>query len=858
MGGLLEREVALRSLHAVLATAGQGRGSVAVVSGEPGIGKSVLLDRFAGLVTNRARVLVGMCDDLTTPRPLGPFLDIAQQVGGTPPRVPVAGRSPGEVAALVLGELDRTSSPTLLAIEDVHWADQASIDVITLIGRRIAEHPAVLLLTLRPGELEPADPLRATLDAVRRSITLHLELAPLSRRAVRQLAGERGEQIYELSQGNPFFVTELLEHGDAPPARSLATAVLGRVSRLDPTARELLELLCLVPGRVSTQLLDLLDPSWAVTLEQAERRGLLRIDTAHVRFRHELTRDAVGSGLTSGRRRLLHRRIAEALVRLDADPAEVVHQAEAAGMTELAASHALPAGLQAAGHGAHREAYTHLRRATRGAEERLGPRERLELYEELARAAWLTGRLEEASSTVTQAIVLARRLDDHACSGRAAALRARLHWFRGDGAAAWRDATDAVHDLEARGPSPELARAYAQAAELSMLCSRTAAASRWGRHAMELADDDDATRTRALSAIAGSRLQLDPGAATELIEVVELAREAGEVEQVVFSLVTLAYLQQLWLQPATARDHAVRARTCAEEHELDGMAAFIRAFLVWLELREGRPQAVADLPLPSTTQGPDTTSSMPGLLARMVLAELAVRTGAAGAAERLDEVAAALDRTRELVLIAPVLGLQVEQALVDDTPLPRERFSQLAAIVGPEPLQEGCAAAHVAAWAAVCGVSTGFRGRAPAPLEAMIAGRWQEAAEGFAAVGWRHDRALLLSLLATPEALHESLELARSRGAAPLARRVTQRLRALGLRVPRGPRSSTQTNPSQLTDRQLEVLHHLRAGRSNADIAASLHLSPRTVEHHVAGILAKLGAASRVEAVARAAERGIT
>ena len=858
MGELLEREVPLRLLHDALEAAEQGRGSVAVVSGEPGIGKSVLVDRCAARVADRARVLIGICDDLTTPRPLGPFLDIAQQLGGTPPRVPVAGRSPGEVAALLLEELGRTSPPTLLAVEDVHWADQASIDVITLIGRRIAEHPAVLLLTLRPGELEPADPLRATLDAVRRSTTLHLELAPLSRRAVQQLAGERGDRIYELSQGNPFFVSELLEHGEGPPARSLATAILGRVSRLEPAARELLELLCLVPGRVSTELLDLLDPSWAATLEQAERRRLLRIEARHVRFRHELTRDAIADTLTSGRRRQLHRRIAEALVELDADPAKVVHHAEAAGMVELAASHALPAGLQAAAHGAHREAYAHLRRATRGAEERLDPQERLTLYEELARTAWLTGRLEEASSTASRAIVLARQLDDHARSGRCAAFRARLHWFRGDGAAAWRDTTDAVRDLEARGPSPDLARASAQAAELSMLCSRTAAAASWGQRAIELVDDDDATRARALSAIAGSHLQLDPEAGHELIDVAKVAGEAGEVEQVVFSLVTLAYLQQLWVLPETARANAVQARTCAEEYELDGMAAFIRAFLVWLELREGRPQAVAHLPLPATTQGPDTTTAISELLARTVLAELAVRTGAADAGERLDQLAAALDRTQQLVLIAPVLGLQVEQALIDDTPLPHERFSEIAAIVGPEPLQEGCGAAHVAAWATVCGRSTGFRGRAPAPLEAMIAGRWQEAADAFGAVGWRHDRALLLSLLDAPEALHESLELARSLGAAPLARRVARRMRALGMPVPRGPRASTRANPSQLTDRQLEVLHHLCAGRSNADIARDLHLSPRTVEHHVAGILTKLGAASRVQAVARAAERGIT
>lgn len=856
-GELLERELPLRSLTAALDAAGQGQGAVVVVSGEPGIGKSTLVSGFAAGVADRARVLVGLCDELTTPRPLGAFRDIAAQLPETAAQRLAEDHPPGEIAGLLVEELRQAPSPTVLVIEDVHWADQATIDVVTVVGRRITALPVLLVLTVRLGELEPDDPLRAALDAVRRSTTLHVELAPLTRAAVEHLAGAEAERIYELSQGNPFFVAELLEHGADPPPPSLANAVLGRVARLEPATRSLLELLSVVPGRVTTEVLDHLEPRWAVAAEPAERRRLLRVDARHVRFRHELTRAAIRSSLPWGRRRQLHRRILEAILHLGADPADVVHHAAAAGAVELAATYALPAGREAAASGAHREALAHLRRAAEGAEDRLEPRERVTLYEDLARSAWLTGELEEALEAASRAIRLADALDDHTTRGRCASLRAHLHWFRGDGAAAWRDTDDAVRSLEATGPSADLARAYAQAAELSMLVSRLDDASRWGHRALLLAGDDAAVTSRALTAIGGALLQLDTEDTTVIVDAVDTARDTGEMEQVVFSLVTLAFVQLLWVRPGDARSHAVQARAYAADEGFDGMTAFIDALLAWLDLREGRPEAAASRTLPRTGRREDAVSSIAEQQARLVLAELAVRTGADDARTRLDDAAASADRTRKLVHLAPVLELQVEQALTDDAPLPRELFQHLTDTVGPQPLASGCGAAHVAAWAAVCGETTGFQGKAPPPHEAMLAGDWRAAADAFGAVGWQHDRALLLSLLEAPDALEESLAIARSLGAAPLERRVRRRMRSLGLSVPRGPRASTQANPAQLTDRQLDVLRHVAMGRTNGQVAELLSISPRTVEHHVAGILAKLQVPSRAAAVARAAELGL-
>jgi DNA-binding NarL/FixJ family response regulator len=136
----------------------------------------------------------------------------------------------------------------------------------------------------------------------------------------------------------------------------------------------------------------------------------------------------------------------------------------------------------------------------------------------------------------------------------------------------------------------------------------------------------------------------------------------------------------------------------------------------------------------------------------------------------------------------------------------------------------------------------------------MFVGDWRGAADAFGDIGWRYDRGLMLSLLDDEPALTEAVAIARDLGAQPLLSRAAGRLRELGLRVPQGPRQATRANPAGLTTRQLDVLNLLGEGLTNAQIAERLVVSPRTVEHHVAAVLTKLGARTRREAGRRAAE----
>src|SRR4051812_35070645 len=191
---LLERDGALEALAGARADAARGDGRVVFVTGEPGIGKTSLVTRFVRDLDPGSRVLFGTCDDLSIPRPLGPLRDLVGSVSEPLEQALSAGAASHELQSLLIAELELPPRPTVLVVEDVHWADDATLDSITVLGRRIGSLPALVVLTFRGGEA--ADPLRAAVGGIRAEDSLYLELGPLSEGAVFSLAGAGAETVY--------------------------------------------------------------------------------------------------------------------------------------------------------------------------------------------------------------------------------------------------------------------------------------------------------------------------------------------------------------------------------------------------------------------------------------------------------------------------------------------------------------------------------------------------------------------------------------------------------------------------------------------------------------------------------------
>src|SRR5581483_2220631 len=298
VSSLLERSRELAVLADLFASVEEtGRGRLVLVAGEAGIGKTALLDAFcAGLDADRT--LLGACEPLHTARPLAPLLDIAAETGGALAALVERGAGPSAVLAGLLEEL-RRRPPSVVVLEDLHWADEATLDVLSLLARRIATAPALVAVTYRDTELERHHPLRVALGHLPPPTTLRLTLAPLSAGAVQKLARPDGadpDELFHRTAGNPFYVTEALAGGGGPVPDSVRDAVLARAARLGDGARALLDAVAIAPSHAELWLLEALAGGDLSGLEECLASGMLRTGRSTVAFRHEIARVAVEDG----------------------------------------------------------------------------------------------------------------------------------------------------------------------------------------------------------------------------------------------------------------------------------------------------------------------------------------------------------------------------------------------------------------------------------------------------------------------------------------------------------------------------------------------------------------------------------
>lgn len=849
---LLERESALTALAGAYAAAERGDGAVVVVSGEPGIGKTALVTSFLTSLPGETKVLLGTSDDLSIARPLGPFSDLVGSVSAALEEAILGGAPPQELHPLLIAELAPRSRTTVLVLEDLHWADEATLDAVTFLARRLASLHAMLILTLRAGEVAPEHPLNALLGDVAAVNPTFVDLAPLSADAVAVLAGENGADVFAATGGNPFYVTELLAARDADevPA-SVAHKVVGRTSRLDEPSRRLVELIAVVPRRVPTPLLDRVFPEWPYAAAEPERRHLLDVRPRYVGFRHELARAAVHAAIPAAMRRRLHAEILEGLLELRADPAEIVHHAEAAGEESIVADHALAAARRAAWLGSKREAHAHYRRALDFLD-RLPLVNRATVLEEAGEIAYHRNRLPEALAAFEQASEIWRDLDRPEALGRCTRVLSRLHWFFGDGARSRELVARAVEILEPLGDSHELGCAYSAFAQLSNVAGDLTTARAWADRALEVGTrvGSEEVRVHALVTLASCDIAADPTDIAPLREARALADAARDWHEAARATGNLGHILLGWGLPREAAPYVDDAVAHAAEHEVRNMQSYAEVTRAWLRLRAGEWAEAEQVATAEAAHGRSVSS----LLARTVLAELALRRGDPDVDERLRRLEAEAERAGDLQRIVPVLELMTERALLEGSRPPRDRLRD---VIAGSP-DEGRWVMRLYAIAALAGVEAPTEGLPESSPYTLVARReWRAAADAFGANGWEYDRALMLVRVGSPEALREALEIARRLGAEPLARHATQRLRELGARVPRGPYGAARENRAGLTARQLEVLQLVVGGRTNAEIADELVVSLRTAEHHVAAVLAKLGASSRREAARRADDLGL-
>ena len=860
---LLEREPVLKGLLEAFADARDGRGGVVLVPGEAGVGKTVVLRRFCDEVRTLARVLWGNCDALFTPRPLGPFADIARATGDRFLDLVEGHAKPHAVGGWLLEEL-ASAGPSVVILEDVHWADEATLDVLRIVGRRIESVPAVLVLSYRDDELDRSHPLRSVLGELpSRGFVRRLGVSCLSREGVSTLAEPAGvdpDELYERTGGNPFFVTEVLGAGVTDLPDTIRDAVLARTARLDGPARALLDAVAIFPRQAELWLLEAVASAASSHLEACLRTGVLRSAQDAIAFRHELARLVVEESIAPDQALALHR---SALVALAEPPfgkpdlSRLAHHAEAAADCEAVLVYAPRAAGEASQLGAHREAASHYARALRHAEE-LPPRELADLLERRSRECYLTDEADEAIDALQRAAACYRAIGDRRKEGETLAALGNILWCPGRGDEARRTAREAVDLLEQLPPGRELALAYATLSFVQETASDGAAAWRSVNRALELAEalGDDDVRCHVLCAMGWRELSRDPVHALATIErAAALAQERGLVE-----LVSNMYLARATAAVSRGRDDLAWAfdegLAYAREvgDELDEL--YLLATRACFELNRGRwAEAVESAQL---VLGRRWVSTMPRTLALTVLARVRARRGDPNVLPLLEEARALAEPTGELPRIAPVAIAAAEAAWLNgDSTAAREATEDALALAVRVGARHEIASLQ--AWRKRAGTEEPPHPSAAAGADRLeLVGDFDAAAAAWTEAGRPYEAALALADTASEAGLRRSLQILTDLGARATAATVTRRLRALGARdIPRGPRPTTRRNPAELTARELEILQLLGEGLPNATIARRLYLSQRTIENHVSAILRKLNAHDRAEAVTTARRHGV-
>jgi len=852
----LERAAVLGRLAAAVRDARSGRGTTVLLTGEAGIGKTSVVRAFRASA-GPVRVLVGSCDDLLTQRAFGPLRDATAGTGG-----PLA-------AALETCEADgvfeaaraELATPTMLVVEDLHWADDATLDVLAHLARRIATLPAVLLLTFRDG----AAHLHRWLGTLAGASPVRLPLRPLSPAAVADLAagsGWDGTDLHALTGGNPFYVTEVLATGGTEVPATVTDAVLARTALLDEHGRATVEQLAVIPGVAEYDLVERLltdggdedgDASCADradALAEAERHGILEERAEGLAFRHELARRAVEASLPALRRGALHRGVLAALLADDRhDPARIVHHALWARDAGAIRTFAPWAGREAAAAGSHREALAHFTAAARHADALPGP-ERARLADDHAWELYNANRFAEAVAAGERAVELYAEAGDAVALGQAQVRLSRHYYMAGDTARAETTVRRAVEVLEPTGVTGPMAYA--------------------------------ATYHGAVLALAG-----DPQAAPTLRRAGALARDAGRSDLVELglnyqstALPDLSDANRVGLMRESLKlalrhghyEHAARGYTNLGEllyrfAMFDELAecvaeglAFTRDRGFWshahnldvhrclLLMRRGdwadAEAGLAELAGRADSAGMLTVYDQPPL------ARLQARRGSPDAGKLLRQSWVHGQRQGSLIGLGYPGTALAEWAWLNDEPdvaaAVRDTWRRHAGRPGAAPMW-----AEILRYCAQAGLPAEPFDGCPEPWAAGLRGDWRAAAEGWARLGDPYEQALELADSGESEPTLAALRLLDDLGATAAAVIVRRRLKGLGLRtVPRGPAMSTRSHPAGLTARQADVLELIAQGLTNAEIAEKLVLSVRTVDHHVSAILGKLGVPSRRHAAA--------
>jgi DNA-binding CsgD family transcriptional regulator len=860
---LLERDTVLAELDRCRRAATRGCGRVVLLRGEAGVGKTTVIARFIAGLGQRARVVRGWCDALSTPRPLGPLIDMLADLSGAQAagvRAAIAAGDAEAIYARLVGMFG-DGNVWVCVIEDLHWADGATLDLLRFLARRIEALPVLLVVSYRDDEIDPQHPLPVLLgDLATTAAVTRIALEPLSAAAVAVLAagsGVNADALYRLTGGNPFFVTEILAAGpDAlgdgglPP--SVSEAVGGRLARLSAAGRDTAQAVAVCGPRASPALVEAVCPGAAVALAECLDAGVLVAEADTVGFRHELARRATAEKIPDHQRRLWHKRALTVLAEPPIDPntlAAVAFHADQAGDTDAVIHFVPAAAARASVLGANREA-AELYALVLSHADTIPDEQKVRWLEQHAFSSYLSGVAEASVRSLRDAITLRHTLGDRLGEGDDLRWLSRMLFPLGRTAEAIQAGRASLRLLENLGPSAQLAWSLVNMAEQAAFGYDPAAADYAARAitlGTQLGEPAMVIRARCCAALA-TVLRTDTGWDELEVGWCDAMAMEGQAELAGTIGAFICWIAALHRDLDRAERKIAEAAPFCREQDLGGFASLVTGADALLGLSRAdwvRAAACAE----DVLTGP-ALSPLSRFLPLITLALIAARR-ARPVGSLLDEALAAAEPD-DFFRSGAVWAARAEVAWLagdDDTARSEAQAGLAVAPDHADPWLVG----HLRRWVHLAGGDPPepIIGDPATPYHLEIRGEWQAAADAWTRRGCPYDAAIA-QLGGDIGAVQAALGTFRRLGARTAARRAQQRLAQLRGHNPDLRRKDTSTDPHGLTKRQRDVLELLTAGHSDTEIAAALHISPKTANTHVCAIMAKLGVHNRTQAAAYA------
>jgi DNA-binding CsgD family transcriptional regulator len=863
---LLERGSYLDDLAAHYHQVEKGSGHTIFLIGEAGIGKTSLVNHFAQTIESTADIYSGACDSLFTPRPLGPLLDIADQIGQDFSELLRSEKDRSLIFAALIQKLASMERPVVMIFEDIHWADEATIDLIKFLARRIHRYKCLFLLTYRDGEIHAGHPLANIFGELPSDNFSKVAIQGFSREVVDHLTAEKGytsgEQVYALTGGNPFYVLEILASYSPGIPERVKDSILTVFHTRPSETKALWEFLSILrTSRIDLSIAKRIESDFAHCIDSCIASGVIVSRPGYLSFKHELFRLAIEESLAPSRRKTLHRKMLDLMLEVPADSrdiAQLVHHARYADDRDLVAKIAPEAARDAAAVGAHIEAsklYLTAIEYTDKQDPVLA-----ELYERHAYECYLTYQIKQAIASQEHALRIWQDRKVRLKEGDALRFLSGLWSFEGNPEKAIALAQQAIEVLENGFPTRERAMAYSNFSQICMFGNQQENALHWSNKAIELASnmEDNEILSHALNNLGTVLLQIpafEKQGEENLNRSLALALEHGFHEHVARGYASLASSFVLLRRYDKAMAVIDAGEKYCEERDLDSWKNYIVSCMAQLLLETGRWDEAEGI----AKRLENDPNHHVRIRSCITLARIDIRRG------QFDNGARLIAKAKEIAIptkeghrIIPVMVTELERCWISGEPAPLDEVRTAESTL----LSDKNGSYHYSEfvyWMLKCGLieKENIDVEMPMPFKLEYQGDWQAAAELWKEIGCPYEQALSL-IDGDEEHQRMGLQILDGLGATATSQMLKRKLKMKGLRnIPRGLRTSTLNNPAQLTRRQIEILILLQGGSQNKEIANKLFISPKTVDHHISAILSKLEVNTRAKAVLEAHKLGI-